>query len=249
MLINKEVDAKLKEQFATLAEPVRRIVLDGVYKRATKQATESYTLDEEALAGVQMEVLLFLVGIQNKAELRELLENHPSLTAEQGAEVMSSLEKSLFAPLANYLPNDGEGEGGAGVASLLDAINENATAAERMGKLPAGVQEVIKGDGLQKAFVNLVRKHALSPDIAAILAQHVSVVLVGLGTTNDFKVNVTKDTGLDPSKLEAVFQDVEISLFKPVRTAILTALEQKKAGTVTAATPAPGNDPYRTDAL
>lgn len=234
------------ELLSMLSEPVKKVIVEGVYKNAVKGASVDFGLDDEAMAGIQMEVLVFLMGLQSRSELQRVLEQHQSLTEVQGAEVMKGLEKTLFAPLAEYLPGNSEEGEGAGSITLLASITENTAAAERMGKLPSGVQEVIKGDDLQRSFTTLIRKHNLSVDVARSLAQHVSVVLVGLGTTNDFKVNVTKDTGLEPSKLESVFQDIEVSLFKPVRTAILTALEQKK--TDATPPPTPTTDPYRTDA-
>jgi len=212
-----------------VAPPVRKVLEEGMHTTATQRALEAYRLDDEAHAAIEGLVRMVLLGLQTRDEFHNMLTNHQSLTREQGEEVMIVLDKALFAPLAEHLTKRTAADSAFEVPTLTSFLDDERSAQERLVKLPGSVQEVIRSTALNSAFHALVQKHDLGAARAKILGRHVVTVLVGLGTTNDFKVNVTRDTGLDPSALDALFQDVEQLLFKPVRTAILAALEEKKA--------------------
>ncbi len=243
MLVDNETDKIIQEQWQNLADPVRKVILHGVYKEAISTSIEKFGLDEEARASVMLEVLFYLIGLQNRAALQNALTDHPVMTSVQGKELFEALDKKLFAPLTIYL--DGAEVGGVDAQMLTMCIDSVPKKYERLSQLPESVRVVVTGETLGDDFLSIVKKHGLRPQQAQLLAQQVSTVLVGLGTTNDFKVNVTRDAGLESAVLEALFLDVESKLFKPVRTAILTALAQKKAtgGNATASTSS--SDPYR----
>jgi hypothetical protein len=100
---------------------------------------------------------------------------------------------------------------------------------------------------MESGLASLLGKYALGKEHTPVFVAEAVRVMVGLTTTNNFKMEVTRATGLNPNTLDALFFDAESTLFKPVRMAIMQALEQRGSVTNAPTPPMPSKtvDPYR----
>lgn len=236
---------RITQAWAHIPAPVQRAALAGAHRNAVIVATGGMGLDGEGIAALQMEVLFVLLGAQTVQEFEMELANHPTLTVEQGRIVAENLRKTLFAELALYLPGMEEDAARSAVATLRDSIAAHADVETRLAKLPDSVQATIRSPELERAFADIQKRHAVMGPIAAMLGMSIARVMVGLVTMNDFKVAVTRDAGIPPNNLEALFLDVEQQLFKPVRTTIMSALENNMGALPKKQ---PSADPYHASA-
>lgn len=135
--------------------------------------------------------------------------------------------------------------------TIHTAIDAYGLVRERLERLPQGVQTTIRSQELENSLNALMKKHQIGPEKAPVFVAEAVRVMVGLTTTNNFKMEVASALAFNPNKLDLLFLDSESTLFKPVRMAIMQALEQKRepvqAPTAPTATALPtrSTDPYR----
>jgi hypothetical protein len=244
MDIQKSSEEYIAKVWNQLDAQVRKAVLTGTYRSAVNAAVTGTGLDEEGIATLQLEVLFVLLGAQSVQEFEEELENHPALAVGQGKMIANRLRKTIFAELALYIPGMEDADGGQAIEKLGTSIDGDVEIRTRLAKLPEGVQSTVQSPQLEEAFAFVQKKHGVAPEVAQMLGNQIVRVMVGLTTMNDFKVSVTRVAGIAPNNLDTLFADVEQTLFRPVRTAILGAL-QKNMGSLPGQS-APTVDPYRT---
>lgn len=238
-----DVAQALRVLCANLPTPVVTTITTHKYREYCTAALHS-VVDSEAQNNVVLEVLATLLGLQTMQEFEEYFQHFPSLSAEQGRDFVTAIHKSLFAELALYV--DGmSGDNNSGPLHTLEtAVASDSDVSARLSKLPASVQTMIRSMQLEDAFASIQRRHHIDSDMATFLGGQMVRVMVGLTAINDFKVNITRTAGIPPSSLDALFQDIEQRVFKPVRTAILGALENNM-GSLPTQDSHESADPYR----
>ena len=243
-MLDVKTTTYLSEKFSSRAPEVQRAILKREHHTAVLKATTAFGIDGEAREALELEVLYVLLGLQTVSEFEKELENNSVLSVDEGRKFAQDIRKTLFAELALYLPGMEESSG-ARNETLASCIDADSEVQARLTKLPESVQAMVQSVQLEEAFATLQKKHHLDSPITRSLGEQVVRVMVGLTTMNDFKVNVTRVAGIPPSSLDALFMDVEQTLFKPVRTTILGAL-QKNINSLPDKESSPAEDPYRT---
>lgn len=224
---------------------VRSLITSRRYQTASVDASVGLGIDAEGAKTLQLEVLLVLLGLQTVPDFETVIDNHPILAVGQGGVFIERVRENLFAEIALYVRGIIKSADENRSETLASCMGEDSEVQARLTKLPESVQAMVQSVQLEEAFATLQKKHHLDSPITRSLGEQVVRVMVGLTTMNDFKVNVTRVAGIPPSSLDALFVDTEQTLFKPVRTVILSAL-QKNIGSLPGKESSPTEDPYRT---
>jgi hypothetical protein len=234
---------------------VRDAILAQTHREVIQKATKNVNLDAEDVASLEQEVLFVLLGIQTIREFEDEISLRSTLTTEQSQDFIKKIHEELFARLLpqshgmenkSHTPVAEETARGTAI-TVHTAIDAYGLVRERLERLPQSVQATIRSEEMERGLASLLGKYQFKAEHAPVFVAEAVRVMVGLTTTNNFKTEVTRTTGLNPNTLDALFFDAESTLFKPVRMAIMQALEQRGSIPQTNAplTSVRATDPYR----
>jgi len=239
--IDKEIADRIKEQWSSLSEQVKKVILDEKYNTVVHESLAGTGSDEDTISTLSLNALLVLLDIQTIEGYHEILDKNQKLTTEQKESVKEKIDTDLFIPLSLHdkTPN---------TTQITACIEDSQQAQERYTKLPESVQQTISSKETGDALTKIAKDSGLNENQEADLNSNISQVLVGIKTSKDFKENYIKSLGLDPKKTEVMLADIENKIILPVRENLLKALEDKKreegevapTGKITSKT-----DPYR----
>jgi hypothetical protein len=194
-------------------------------------------------------VLFVLLGLQTINEFENEISLRSVLSTQQSREFVKKIQDELFAGLISTPQDTGASSSDStrNPTTIHTAIDAYGLVRERLERLPQSVQTVIRSQEMESGLASLLGKYALGKEHTPVFVAEAVRVMVGLTTTNNFKMEVTRATGLNPNTLDALFFDAESTLFKPVRMAIMQALEQRGSVTNAPTPPMPSKtvDPYR----
>ena len=238
--MDQETQNNLKQAWLSAPLKNKDVVLARTHSQIVQRAVASFGLDPEGVASLELEVLFVLLGLQTIAEFEEEVSQRSVLTAEQAGVFITSVRDNLFTGLVPALSWATQEAGPKNqLATISAALETYGLVRERLERLPHNVQATIRSQAMEDALRSLIAKHRLSPEHTTAFVAEATRVMVGLTTTNNFKTEVTRVTALDPNTLDALFLDTETTLFKPVRMAIMQALEQRGVGQAQSTVPAP----------
>jgi len=256
-MISEQMQQYIQEVWPRLPRAVQQAILEEKYISVTEQVADSLGVPKQSINALQLEVLFILLGLETLDALEETLSTKFGLSKELSTTCVDGLGADFFDPLVSEqgvtTSNKQPGQL-VGATSIRNAIDAYGLVKERLGRLPQAVQETIRSTELETALSALIQKHMLDENLAPVFVAEAVRVMVGLTTTNNFKTEVTRVAHMEPNKLDALFLDAESQLFKPVRMAIIKALEQRqgagggsvpKPPTPPTQTNAPQQDPYR----
>lgn len=118
----------------------------------------------------------------------------------------------------------------------------------RFSRLPKEVQGIILSEEISNGIKEATEAVGLEGEKKKECVQQITLVSVGLATTNDFRNYLQNESGLDSENVMVFEEGITRTIFAPIKRALLTSLEQKndsgasgentqQAGTTT--------DPYR----
>jgi len=227
----------LREQWQHAPASVRSAILDQSYKQSARSAASSYELTEAALDTLEEEVLMVLLRLQSKDEFASALPSTvPDLSSADAEHLATQLDEqffSLFSPYLDEAPEQAQqvGPRALGSTSPVEQFIHNQEDVEaRFNKLPKNVQDAILSAEVAGTFSELVRTHDLEQGAFMTFGTSASRVLVGLATPRDFRQTVAESKIVPDGKHDSFTSTVEDGMFKPVRDAIVQALDARKQG-------------------
>lgn len=123
------------------------------------------------------------------------------------------------------------------------------TVSKRFRQLPNDVQDVILSDTLATALKTALESAHLSGEDFEACKKQVTLVLVGLATTKEFKAYLSEDAKLAPPVTEMLFSTLSSTVFVPVRDCLLKAFDTASGTNTQETTEGTHNDPYREQTL
>jgi len=260
-MISEQLQHYIEHAWELLPQSYRAAILHEDYKLVPQGALSGTGLDSENLAYIQREVLFVLLGLQTVEDFDVQITGSGILIQDQTVTFLEAMH-NFFSGLNTDDDMQSRQEApptahGFTATNIHTAIDAYGLVRERLERLPQTVQVTVRSQQLEDGLASLLSKHQVDQRLAPVFVAEAVRVMVGLTTTNNFKTEVTRSAGWDPNKLDALFLDTESVLFKPVRMAIMQALEQKQGGSAsqsTSSTPAPNinsvptpprPDPYR----
>lgn len=95
--------------------------------------------------------------------------------------------------------------------------------AQAFKKLPKEVQEFLQSDSQQKAFHDILKKHNLHFDQMDKLGNSINLVTVGLIRADEFVSNFKEDLEIPDEKVQAITEDANNLIFKPLKEVLRSA--------------------------
>lgn len=100
---------------------------------------------------------------------------------------------------------------------------------ERYDTLPDPVKDAIFAEATAEKMNEIGKKHNLLIDKIGILAKETGYVMLGLEHPNDFVGNLASMLGVSTSEAREIVQDINESIFKPIREHLMQIHEKPAA--------------------
>lgn len=222
---------------------IKNAIVDQEYKHAVRNALLGHVLSPEEVATIEEEVVMTLMGMQRKEDFaKNLIACVKGLTSNDVASVTTHIDERFFALLSPFLtpitprahsvepPPVSPVAKAMGTKSPLEQfINTQPDVQTRFYKLPEEVRDVILSPEVATIFSETVRTHNLTQTQFIAYGKEVVRVMVGLATTKDFRTHVAELAVVSKETEDVFVRSVEQGMFKPVRDAIIRALEEKRS--------------------
>ncbi len=97
---------------------------------------------------------------------------------------------------------------------------------ERFGELPQELKDSLTTDIAIETLSGIQEKHGLNIEQSGLLADQISLVILGFTQPNDFPKNLKSALQLPEEKINQIISDVDSQIFQPIRQHLIAPKRQ-----------------------
>lgn len=166
-------------------------------------------LNDEQSRGLELEVMLAIVGLEERDDLEQNLIRGLGLTPETAKRAVEEIDNSIFKPLEDHF-----------LELETKRYEEENDWEERFQHSPAEVQKAIANSDTETKITAIGQRHGLHVDQVGELADETGLVMLGLTHPDQFIPHLKSRLNLDENKAGAVAQDVNVEILSAIRESI-----------------------------
>lgn len=226
------------EQLKTLPPKVRELIGTEAWSQTTSSIAGQYLLNAEQKEDLKTEVLLTIIGLEDPLDLIKNITDHVGVSPEEADQISTAISHRVLGPILDVWQEEKTvaaeaGEQIAVTTGKLEQIAEHsrfkiADLNRQFATLPKNIQAIIMGGEIGAAVGPLANKYDLRIDQAGILAEIVTLVMMGLIKTTEFIAEIENQVGLTKTRSADLAYEIDQKLFKPIRNDLRAATEAAK---------------------
>ncbi len=216
----------LKQIWNSLPITLQQYIRAGDWEKRLIENLSTYQLTAEQTEEIKEEVVLVLLGITARSDLALSIQTAAQLSAEQAEQLAREISEKIFEPVIDDLLD-------------LDPVTVDDYSAiqeltpeirEALAKMPERLRAILASTDTMEHIQTIGKKYNLRIDQLGELDNNISRVLLGLKKPNDFGPDLQAGTSLEKDVVNAITQEVDEKIFKP----ILAQLKQAEPAPTTA---------------